>query len=518
MSMKAPDIKQVICQAKQVKAKTPRSVINKVLGDLVACVEYLSEELNIKLEQKNRSDRSQFGRQSESIKDLNNQESIEDIKGKLKELLKEAQKLAPKDESTPPSLKEPKLEHEVHKANALNEFCPICKGRLVDQGQYRVAEEIDVEESRFIKRRHYLHKARCKCGGSKMKVPSPVRGVLGTLYSPRFIARLICDKFRLSLPLYRQFAVLRAEGLDMSRSTLTRLLHKHVDTMAPIVERLWKYNRLAEYLACDESPIRFISSEGKQAFLFCGLSDKAVTFAIATGRSRKIAEDIFGQNPERLLQTDCLNIYDNNLLSAKHAGCLAHLRRYFFNAIFSFPSEACLILGKIWELYMVERKIYKEVPDKKAELRQEKSLPILNEIYQVASGYDPPPRSMLGKAIKYMKKHWGKLTAFLYDGRLRIDNNYTEQQIRLPKLGFKNFLFTRSAKGNSVVATYYSLIASCLLNKLHPEDYIEDVTYRINAGWPNSKIDELLPWNWKPCDREEIEQGRLRKVIKLQTT
>ena len=88
--MKAPDIKQVICQAKQVKAKTPRAVINKVLGDLVACVEYLSEELNIKLEQKNRSDRSQFGKQSESIKDLKNQDSIDDIKDKLTELLKEA--------------------------------------------------------------------------------------------------------------------------------------------------------------------------------------------------------------------------------------------------------------------------------------------------------------------------------------------------------------------------------------------------------------------------------------------
>ena len=141
------------------------------------------------------------------------------------------------------------------------------------------------------------------------------------------------------------------------------------------------------------------------------------------------------------------------------------------------------------------------------EIRRQKSLPVLKEIYREASGFDPPPRSMLGKAIKYMKKHREKLTAFIYDGRLRIDNNRTKQQIRLPKLGFKNYLFTRSEKGNSVVATYYTLIATCLLNKLHPEDYLEDVTYRINAGWPNSRIEELLPWHWKPCDREEIERS-----------
>ena len=93
---------------------------------------------------------------------------------------------------------------------------------------------------------------------------------------------------------------------------------------------------------------------------------------------------------------------------------------------------------------------------------------------------------MLGKLIKYRKKHWKKLKAFIYEGKLRIDNNCPEQQIRLPKLGFKNYLFTRSEKGSSVVATYYTLIATCLLNKLHPEDYLEDATFRINVGWPKS--------------------------------
>ncbi|MFK7827074.1 MAG: transposase [Oligoflexales bacterium] len=121
-----------------------------------------------------------------------------------------------------------------------------------------------------------------------MKVPSPVRGVPGTLYSPRFIARLICDKFRLSLPLYWQFAVLRAEGLDMSRSTLTRLLHKHVDTMAPIVERLWTYNKLAEYLACDESPIRtkFKGVSAKMLFfpvLLVGKVEGSLHFPVSLG-------------------------------------------------------------------------------------------------------------------------------------------------------------------------------------------------------------------------------------------
>ena len=514
--MKAPEINNVIYQAKAVKPGTPRSVIDRVLTDLIGCVEYLSEELKIKLEQKQRADRNQFGKKSESLKDFEGKDATEEIQGKLKELIREAKKLAPMEKPEPSALKSPGREYRTHKANDIEYRCPLCHSSLVDQGQYRVAEEIDVEESRFINRRHYLHKARCKCGGSRLKAPPPVRGVPGTLYSPRFIARLICDKFRLSLPLYRQYGVMKTEGLNLSRSTLTRLLHRHVDAMEAIIRLFWDHNRREEYLACDESPVRFIGAEKKQAYLYCGLSDKAVTFAISTGRSKKIAEDIFGPNPDRLLQTDCLNIYNNENLSGTHAGCLAHMRRHFFNAIFSFPSESCLILGKIWELYLIEREINGKAPEAKAEIRQQKSLPILEEIYREASGFDPPPRSVLGKAIKYMKKHWEKLTAFVYDGRLRIDNNRTEQQIRLPKLGFKNYLFTRSEKGNSVVATYYTLIATCLLNKLHPEEYLEDVTYRINAGWPNSRIEELLPWNWKPCNREEIERSRLTQAIKFE--
>ena len=74
-----------------------------------------------------------------------------------------------------------------------------------DQGQYRAVGEIDVEVSRSINRQSCLHKARCKCRGSRLKAPPPVRGVPGALYSPRFIARLICNKFRLSLDLFRQY-------------------------------------------------------------------------------------------------------------------------------------------------------------------------------------------------------------------------------------------------------------------------------------------------------------------------
>jgi hypothetical protein len=43
----------------------------------------------------------------------------------------------------------------------------------------------------------------------------------------------------------------------------------------------------------------------------------------------------------------------------------------------------------------------------------------------------------------------------------------------------------------------YSLISTCRLNGIDPEAYLRDIFARI-ADHPINRIDELLPWNWKP--------------------
>lgn len=92
--MKAPATNNVIYQAKAVKPGTPRSVIDRLMTDLIGCVEYLSEELKIKLEQEQRADRNQFGKKSEGLKDFEGKNATEEIQDKLKEIIREAKKLA----------------------------------------------------------------------------------------------------------------------------------------------------------------------------------------------------------------------------------------------------------------------------------------------------------------------------------------------------------------------------------------------------------------------------------------
>lgn len=83
------------------------------------------------------------------------------------------------------------------------------------------------------------------------------------------------------------------------------------------------------------------------------------------------------------------------------------------------------------------------------------------------------------------------------DGRVPIDNNHLEQQIKPWKLGAKNWLFVGSELAGERAAAVMSLIQSAKLNKIDPWAYLRDVLARIHSH-PASRIDELLPHRWQP--------------------
>ncbi len=106
------------------------------------------------------------------------------------------------------------------------------------------------------------------------------------------------------------------------------------------------------------------------------------------------------------------------------------------------------------------------------------------------------PKSPLGNAIYYAINNWDALLVYLEDGMLDIDNNAAERLIKPIKIGVKNYLFAGSDQGGENAAIFYSLIETCKLHKINPYDYLRDVLMRLPAQL-NSKIAELLPWNWK---------------------
>ena len=99
--------------------------------------------------------------------------------------------------------------------------------------------------------------------------------------------------------------------------------------------------------------------------------------------------------------------------------------------------------------------------------------------------------------MDYMLKRWPAFTRFLDDGRICMSNNAAERAIRGIALGKKSWLFVGSDRSGQRAAAMYSIIVTCKLNDVDPHAWLADVLARI-ANHPAHRIDELLPWNWRP--------------------
>jgi transposase len=96
----------------------------------------------------------------------------------------------------------------------------------------------------------------------------------------------------------------------------------------------------------------------------------------------------------------------------------------------------------------------------------------------------------------YMLKRWTSFTRFLDDGRICLTNNAAERALRGIALGRKAWLFAGSDRGGERAAAIYTLIGTAKLNDIDPQAWLADVLRRI-ADHPASRLDELLPWQWK---------------------
>jgi transposase len=89
------------------------------------------------------------------------------------------------------------------------------------------------------------------------------------------------------------------------------------------------------------------------------------------------------------------------------------------------------------------------------------------------------------------------IIAALDDGRICLSNNAAERGVRGIALGRKSWLFAGSDRGGQRAAAMYSIIVTAKMNDIDPQAWLADVLNRI-AEHPANRIDELLPWNWRP--------------------
>jgi transposase len=176
------------------------------------------------------------------------------------------------------------------------------------------------------------------------------------------------------------------------------------------------------------------------------------------------------------------------------------VRRGFYDLAKAKAPIATETLQRIAALYEIEAGIRGHSAADRLALRQAESRPLVAEMRvwfeeQIAK---LPARGPTAEAIRYALNHWDGLVRFLEDGRIELDTNSVERAMRPVCLSRKNSLFAGSDEGGENWACLASLIETCKLNRVNPQAYFADLLTRLVNGWPQRRIDELMPWNWQP--------------------
>ncbi|RXK87428.1 IS66 family transposase [Filimonas effusa] len=317
------------------------------------------------------------------------------------------------------------------------------------------------------------------------------------------LAQIIIDKYIDHLPLHRQMQRFERTGVKLAYSTLTDWVSGASQLITPLFEALKTEVLQSNYLHADETPIKVMDKDKKGEthrgyyWVYQNSIDKTVLFDYQEGRGREGPVDIL-KDFKGYLQTDGYVGYEifarRQDITLIH--CMAHARRMFNDALDNDEARASHAMEEIQKLYIIER-ICKEQQLNFAEVkevRRIKAVPILKNmgLWLQQQYIQVLPQSAIGKAIAYSLQRWERLSAYVNDGKLNIDNNPVENSIRPIALGRKNYLFAGSHEAAKRSAMLYSLLGTCKMHGIEPYEWLRDVLKKI-ADHPVNRVHELLP-------------------------
>ena len=154
---------------------------------------------------------------------------------------------------------------------------------------------------------------------------------------------------------------------------------------------------------------------------------------------------------------------------------------------------------QIGAFYAIEAEIRGRPPEERLRIRRERTRPLVDafKTWVQERLTEIMTSSLMAEPLSYTLSHWEGLTVFLEDGRVEIDSNTIERSMKPVILTRKNSLFAGTADGAENWAIVASIIETCKFHGVDPQRYLTDVLTKLANQWPNSRLSELLPWNWK---------------------
>jgi len=378
-------------------------------------------------------------------------------------------------------------------------WCGKCGSQTAVIG-YEETEVLDVRPAEYFVRVIKREKRACRaCEESVETAATPDRIVPKSILSDQVIVEAVVNKYCASLPLYRQQAIIKRDaGIDIPLSTLNDGVLRIGELLIPIVAAMKRELLAGSYIQADETPVGVQTHDKRgrnhQGYMWqYGSPGKGVVFDFRMGRDGDGPRQFLG-NFNGLLQTDGYQGY-NRVGGPKmvHAGCLAHARRKFVDAVKlnAKDQQAVRIVALMDELFAIDREAREQKFDhaQRDLLRQQRAPELLERLRtEVLSAKKTAlPKSATGQAANYTLSLWTKLTEFLNHPELELSNNLAENAMRAIAIGRRNWLHLGSKEAGPKIAAIFSVIESCRRLDLPIRKYLADVL----PGLANRSIQSL---------------------------
>lgn len=410
--------------------------------------------------------------------------------------------------------------------------CPSCQSEMHRVGSDD-REEVEITPPVITVKKHCVSKyccRNCQNDGHPVKfktAAAPKSAFPGSFASPSLVAYIISQKFVMGMPLYRLEKEMHRQKFGLSRATMANWMIGGAKNLEPIHSRMKEHLTNLDILHADETTMQVLKEPGRQAI------SKSYMWLYRSGRygppiviydyqmtREGIHPKQFLKNFAGFLHVDGYVGYDR-LHNVTSVGCWAHARRKFFDAWKILPVAAKdkggtathVGLDYCNRLYAIEQKLQKKFDDllgngkltdeqrviECKETRIEHSKPLLDKFqnWLDVQSVNCLPQSLIGKAVAYCRNQWPKLTVFLQDGRLEIDNNRAERAIKPFVIGRKNWLFANTSRGATSSAILYSIVETAKQNDLNPFKYLTYLFETLpNVDIHDEKtVDTLMPWS-----------------------
>ena len=344
--------------------------------------------------------------------------------------------------------------------------------------------------------------------------PMPLLPIYKGIAGASLLSEILLQKYEYHMPYYRQIKQYSHLGMKgLTESTVDGWFKQTMELLKPLYEVLKSEVMKADYVQADETTTPVINKETHKAakeylWMVRAVMERLVLFYYDQGsRAGAVIESLANRYGFKgYLQCDGFAGYETAFKTNPDVllvNCMVHIRRHLEQALDENRQMAEHGLKEIQHLYKIEHMCDDANLsfEQRKTKRQELSKPIMEamKLWMETEGVKYSESSQIGKAITYAYTRWNNMMRYLEDGRLLLDNNLAENEIRPVTLGRKNYLFCGNHEAAQNMAIVCSLLATCRNHDVNPRDYLNDVIsqmpYHTKASY--EELLQLLPHKWK---------------------